>query len=95
MAKRRKISSEFKFKVALSALKENKTLSELASEYGVAPAQISNWKQQLIKFGPSIFDRGKKSEKGTNQQALIDSLYQKIGELHTNLDWLQKKGLDR
>lgn len=95
MAKRRKISSEFKFKVARAALQENKTLSELASEYGVAPAQISNWKKQLLELGPSLFDRGKKSEKGADQQPLIDSLHQKIGELQVQLDWVKKKGLSR
>lgn len=92
MQKRRVHSSAFKFKVALEALRELETMSQLASRFEVSPAQISQWKKELKDSGPEVF--GKKSRKSSrSDQAQLDNLYRKIGELEMQLDWLKKKGL--
>lgn len=92
MKKRKKYSAAFKFKVASQALKEQKTLSQLASEYGLQPSQISAWKKQLKAEGPRLFERKSPSKTEVNP-ALLNALYQKIGELEMQLDWAKKKGL--
>ena len=55
MPKGKRHSAQFKFKVALEAAKGTKTLAELASQYGLHPSQISEWKRQLLRDGPSVF----------------------------------------
>lgn len=92
MKKRRKHSSEFKFKVALAALCEHETLSQLASRYEVSPAQISQWKRKLLDSGVEVFSTSRKRSE-QNEQDLIDSLHRKVGELQMRLDWLKKRGL--
>ncbi len=90
MNKRKRYSSEFKAKVALDALKEQKTLSELAHQYQIHSVQISTWKKQLLDGSASIF----KNSTNTNQkkqQNLEAHLYQEIGRLKIELDWLKKK----
>jgi transposase-like protein len=89
---RRRHSSEFKAKVALEAAKGQKTLSELATEFGVHPVQIAQWKRQLLDGLPAVFE-GPASRHASEQTALIDQLYQEIGQLKVELDWLQKKGI--
>ncbi len=88
---RRRHSSEFKARVALEALKGQKTLNELASAYGVHPVQIAHWKRQAQEGMSGVFaspgDRQSKAD-----QALIEQLYQQIGQLKVELDWLRKKG---
>jgi putative transposase len=79
--------------VALEALKGQKTLNELASEYGVHPVQIAQWKKQALEGLPTVFEpeaarRGSKAD-----EALLAQLYQEIGQLKVELDWLRKKGL--
>lgn len=80
----------FKAKVAIEAVKGNKTISELASEFEVHPSQIQNWKKQLLDGCSELFS-GKK-EKG--EESVIqerDRLYTKVGRLAVELDWLKKK----
>ena len=92
--KRRKFSGSFKAKVALAAVKGDRTMAELASEFGVHPTQITKWKRQLLEGLPGIFSQGR-CEDLQQQQVLIDRLYQQIGQLKVELDWLKKKsGLD-
>jgi transposase-like protein len=89
-SKRKRHSAEFKATVALAAVKEERTLTELASEYGVHPNQITQWKRQLLETLPEIFSQGQKREK-ENQEALQAELYQQIGKLKVEVDWLKKK----
>lgn len=92
--KRRKFSGSFKAKVALAAVKGDRTMAELASEFGVHPTQITKWKRQLLEGLPGIFSEGRREDL-PQQQVLIDRLYQQIGQLKVELDWLKKKsGLD-
>ena len=92
---RRRHSSAFKARVALEALKGQKTLNELASELGIHPVQITQWKRQLLDASPSIFESGSASRREREQEQLLEQLYQQIGQLKMEVDWLQKKGLSR
>lgn len=86
--KRTRHSAEFKAKVALEATKDINTLNELATQYGVHPAQISQWKKQLLEGLSSIFSTQKKKTDETQQ---LDNLYRQIGEVTVQRDWLKKK----
>ena len=89
MAQRKKYEPNFKAKVALEAVKDDQTLAELASQHGVHPNQITKWKRHLLDELPEIFkNRNKKNKKSKELQ---DSLYQQIGQLKVELDWLKKK----
>lgn len=90
VSKRKVHSSNFKSKVALEALKELKTINVLASEYGIQPNQISIWKKQLKRDISSIFDR-KKSATKESANVVEKGLYEEIGRLKMELDWLKKK----
>jgi transposase-like protein len=92
---RRRHSSAFKARVALEALKGQKTLNELASEFGVHPVQITQWKRQLLEASPGIFESGSASRREREQEQLVEQLYQQIGHLKMEVDWLQKKGFSR
>ena len=87
---KKKFTAELKAKVAIAALKGQKTLNELASEYDVHPTQIKLWKKQLLDGSKNFF--GGKSEK--QMETLLqerDRLYTQIGQLVVELDWLKKK----
>ena len=88
--KRRKFSGAFKAKVALAAIKGDRTLGELASEFAVHPNQITKWKRQLLDGLPGIFSGGPREDL-QRQEALTDRLYQQIGQLKVELDWLKEK----
>ena len=88
--KRRQFSPEYKFKVALEAAKESRTLAQLAGEMGLHPNQISQWKGQLVDEGPTLFRRhGERSQQ--QFEKLEAALYEQIGRLKMELDWLEKK----
>ena len=95
--KRRRFTAEFKARVVRAALREDKTLAQLASEFDVHPNQITEWKRQVLDSLPDVFSRKKKHEQQDNQQ-LIDRLYRQIGELQVDVNWMKKKsrelGLD-
>lgn len=82
----------FKAKVALELTKGLRTVNEIATEYGVHPTMITKWKRQLIEGLPEIFSNGKNlKNKEKEHERLLASLYQKIGQLEVELDWLKKK----
>ena len=87
---RRNHSAQFKAKVALEAAKGDKTIAELASQYEVHPNQITKWKKQLLESLPEIFSRSRHKDRH-RQDELTDHLYQQIGQLKVELDWLKKK----
>ncbi len=88
--KRKSYTKEFKTKVAIEAIKGQKTVNEIASEYGVHVSQINSWKKRLLEAAPEIFSRGRDHEAVT-QEAERDRLYRKIGRLQVEVDWLKKK----
>jgi len=89
MAQRKKHDPNFKAKVALEAVKGDQTLAELASQHGVHPNQITKWKRHLLDELPELFKN--KDKKNKNSKELQDALYQEIGQLKVELDWLKKK----
>lgn len=91
--KRRTFTAGFKAKVALAAAKGDKTLAELASQYGVYPNQISAWKKQLTEGLTGLFEDGRKRTAGEDE-AETSQLYEQIGRLKVQLDWLKKKSAE-
>ncbi len=87
---RKRYSSDFKSKVALEALKEQKTLSELSSEFQIHPNQISQWKKHVYDNINSLF-LGNSDKDIKKYQQLEAQLYQQIGQLTVENDWLKKK----
>ena len=87
---RRRYSAAFKFRVALEAVKGQKTVSELASEVGVHPTQISQWKRALLDQGTQLFSRHYERDQ-QEQTAREADLYEQIGRLKMELEWLKKK----
>lgn len=86
---RRKFSAQFKAKVALEALREHQSLSELASKYEVHPNQISKWKKQLLEHSADLFARDfKGGDKEAGQE--VDALYTQIGKMKVQIDFLKK-----
>ena len=88
--KRKNHSQEFKAKVALDAVKGVHTLSELSSRHKVHSTQIAQWKRHLVENAPSCFERGR-SGGAADAEALTAPLYQEIGRLKMDLDFLKKK----
>ena len=87
---RRQFSSQFKFTVALEAVKGLKTVNQIAGEHGVHPNQVSTWKKQLLADGPAVFGNG--HDKAGQEQAVRETeLYEQIGRLKMELEWLKKK----
>lgn len=91
---RKQYSAEFKAKVSLEAIKGNKTINELASQYEVHPNQITQWKKQVLEEVPQIFST-RRDQVQKSQEELTASLYQQVGQLQVELDWLKKSGLSR
>ena len=88
--KRKSHTATFKAQVALAAVKADKTVSELASLHGVHPTMIHTWKKQLLDNAEEIFQSGAKTS-SVDHEALQAQLYEQIGRLKTELDWLKKK----
>ena len=87
---RKKFNAAFKAKVALEALKGQKTLAELARIYEVHPNQIGQWKKQAQEELPKVFN-GKRDKEQKEKTELLEELYRQIGQLKVELDWLKKK----
>lgn len=86
---RKRHSAAFKAKVALAALKGEQTMARLASQFQVHPSRISAWRRELIEGAEGLFADGRSQDK-TNE-ALIGRLYQQIGQLTVERDFLQRK----
>lgn len=84
--KRKQHGAKFKAQVAMAALAGDKTLADLASEYGVHPTMISTWKQELVKRADELFERGNKN--AADPQKVIDDLHRKIRQLQVERDFL-------
>lgn len=88
--KRKQYTMQFKFKVALEAAKVGKTVNQIASDYDLHPNQVSTWKKQLVEEGPNLFSR--RIDRRQEQQAAQEAeLYEQIGRLKMELEWLKKK----
>ena len=88
--KRKQHSGEFKAKVALEAIKGERTLNELASHFEVHTTQILQWKKRLLAGVSAVFS-GSAEHDAAEESQLRDRLYQEIGQLKVELDWLKKK----
>ena len=87
---RKRHGADFKARVALEALKEQRTVNEIAALYEVHPVQVSQWKKQAREGLADLFSTGRvRDEK--DEEALRDRLYQEIGQLKVELDWVKKK----
>jgi putative transposase len=87
---RKRYSADLKAKIALEAIKGLKTINEIAGETGVHPTQITLWKKQALEALPEAFAT-KRGQRQKPQETLIAELYQQIGQLKVELDWLKKK----
>lgn len=87
--KRKRHNAAFKAKVALEAVKGIKTSSELSQQFQVHPTQISQWKRQLLDSLPSLFESASRKPE-PDEQALTAPLYEEIGRLKVELDWVKK-----
>ena len=87
---RKSYDSRLKVQVALEALKNQRTIAQIASEYGVHPNMVTQWKQRLLNELPDIFNNKHQKNKQDNE-TLQAELYRQIGQLTVELDWLKKK----
>jgi putative transposase len=88
--RRKRYSAQFKFQVALDAAKGTATINELATKHSLHPKEISQWKRQLLEEGPSVFSTSTAREQ-RHQEASQAELFEQIGRLKMELEWLKKK----
>lgn len=87
---RKTYSGEWKAKIALEAIKGQSTINEISSDYKVHPSQIMKWKKQALEQMPEIFS-DKREKKVQSDEELKSKLYEQIGKLQVELDWVKKK----
>ena len=93
--RRRQYSADWKAKIALEAIKGQRTVQEIASHYEVHPTLVTHWKKRLLEGAAEIFSNGKRVAADAEEE-LRAELYQQIGRLQVEVDWLKKKsGLSR
>jgi putative transposase len=88
-SRRRNFRAGFKAKVVVEAIKGRRSVNELASRYEVHPTQITQWKKQALEGLPNLFTDGRSKREKTDEE-LKARLYQQIGQLQVELDWLKK-----
>jgi len=93
MGKRKTHSAAFKAQVALAALRQDRTVNELASQHGIHPTLIHAWKKQLLASAEDLFSQGSKPA-AQDHETLQAQLYEQIGRLKMELDWVKKKAAD-
>ena len=91
--KRRSFSGAFKAKVALAACRGDKTTAQLAAEYEVHVGQITAWKKQLLEGVPGLFGDGR-SQRTAEEAASHEELFEQIGRLKMEVEWLKKKAAE-
>jgi transposase-like protein len=89
--KRRRFTAEFKARVAVAAMKEDRTLAELASEYGVHASQITTWKKELKESAVAVFSGKRELLTDESVETAKTPLYEQIGRLQVEVDFLRKK----
>ena len=88
---RRKLTAEFKAKIAMEAIRGVRSVNELGSRYGVHPTQVQRWKKPAVEGLPEVFaDRRSGAAKADAE--LKARLYEQIGKLQVELDWLKRNG---
>jgi transposase-like protein len=87
---RKSYSTEFKVKVVLEAFKGQRTINEISSDYGIHPNQVMNWKKQAIESLPDVFST-RRTRDAQAEEELKAQLFQQIGQLKVELDWVKKK----
>ena len=87
---RKQYSPKFKARVAIEAIRGEKTLSQLGSQFKVHPMQIAKWRKAALEQLPELFVDGR-SRKSRNEETDKDAFFEEIGRLKMELDWLQKK----
>jgi transposase-like protein len=87
---RRRFSAALKARVALEAIRGQKTAAELAGEHKVHPSQITQWKKQLLEAAQELFS-DRRGQDRQEQEELVAQLYQQIGQLKVEVDFLKKK----
>ncbi len=93
--KRRRFTAQFKAKVAMEAVKGQRTIEELAGLYQVHPSRIAAWKKHLVEYSAMAFEESSGQGSDHSSPALTAQLYEQIGRLQMELSWLKKKsGLD-
>jgi transposase len=90
MVKKTSYDNGFKFKVALAAIKGDKTYEEIATEFSISKSAISKWRDELIKNGSSVYGKEGKEQKSQAQEVVEQKLYQQIGQLTMEVDFLKK-----
>lgn len=88
---RKRYTAEFKKKVAVAAIKEEMTLAQLASEYGVSGDLVSVWKKQALEGMEATFERGRGASKVKELEADREQLFKQVGQLSYEVAWLKKK----
>lgn len=92
--KRRQYSAAFKFKIALEAVRNGKTINQIAGEHNLHPNQVSTWKRALLSEGRAIFERAKGCQEKEREKR-ERALYEQVGRLKMELEWLKKTtGID-
>ena len=89
MQRRNRYSGIYKARVALEAIRGDKTWAELSEQYQIHPSQIVNWKSKLVHEAVRVFEDKRQKKKDKDVQ--VDELYRQIGQLKVELDWLKKK----
>ena len=90
--KRRVFGGSFRAKVALAAVKGDKTLAELASQFDVHANQVSAWRKELVERAAELFEDRRKQKR--DDEASSEELYEQIGRLKVEVDWLKKKSAE-